>query len=240
MKLIYVIIVIIFIVTIESSYDISSIVEKCNWKPYNKKSSSKRKLDVCKERINILKQLNLKYFICFGSELGAVRENNIIKNDKDIDICAPIWMNQHIFNCKSLTYITIKNDINLYLDESFLLCNKSRNEYNIMLERYIRSRIQNITIRRLNVVLSIWYKELYLDFYVMMSNEYIYRKINICSCSLCEMNVNCLENSIENVINYYGKNYLIPSNSVGKPRVIYYSSNNTLGSILDYKFYYIK
>lgn len=215
-------------------------INHCKWKPYKNVSISLKSLQICQERINVLKSLNLNYFLCFGSELGAVRETNLIKNDKDIDICVPIWMNYNVFQCNTVTFINTKDYINLYMDDSFLLCNKSRNDYYNLLELYIRNRIKNVIIRRANILLSIWYKNIYLDFYVMMNNEYIYRKINICICMFCDIYVKCLQNSIRNVKNYYGNNFLIPSHSVGLNRIKYNIYNKSIDDTIQYKFLYIK
>lgn len=88
-----------------------------------------------------MKKLNVIYFLGFGSELGALRNGGFIKNDHDVDVIVPIWLNYEIFKCKEYIFY-YKRKCKIYANEKAKICNKTKYEYMIIFRNYIRKNIK--------------------------------------------------------------------------------------------------
>lgn len=153
-------------------------IKICKWKSFSSTYDTTRKKE-CQKYIQLVNNLNIFYFIGFGSLLGAVRNEGIIKNDTDIDIINPISKNCNLFKCNKKITITDSSLDGRYvlLTNDSLLCNKSRSFYIKVLVDYvmrnsthkiIKSRITEITAA-LHII-----EDLYNDFYPIIANEWIY------------------------------------------------------------------
>lgn len=54
------------------------------------------------------------------------------------------------------------------------------------------------------------YKNLYIDIYPILANEYIYRDFNLCKCKFCGIYTYCNRNAYNIVNILYGQDYLNP------------------------------
>lgn len=80
--------------------------KKCKWKVINKNSFDRTKSRFIKIYFDLLHTLNIKYYLGFGSELGAVRNEGFIKGETDVDIIIPIWENYKYLNAmKMLNFV---------------------------------------------------------------------------------------------------------------------------------------
>ncbi|WP_288868594.1 phosphorylcholine transferase LicD [uncultured Parvimonas sp.] len=52
-------------------------------------SLKKKELEILKEFISCCEQMNLTYYICYGTLIGAIRHGGFIPWDDDIDVCMP-------------------------------------------------------------------------------------------------------------------------------------------------------
>lgn len=189
---------------------------KCPWKSKSVSYDQSRR-DICKKYIDIINTLGIYYFIAFGSELGVIRNGGLIKNDVDIDIIVPISKNQHIFNCNENINVS-KNyfdDKYIFLRSDVLLCNHNRLYYTSVLFKYIIQKFEKYGIIRFRLksdVIAIYIAQnLYIDLYVTLANEYVYRDYNLCKCEFCNTTTFCHTNSYNLSKLLYGDDYLIES-----------------------------
>lgn len=199
----------------------------CNWfNKYKKDNYDANKTVTINKYIRILKQLNVNFFLGFGSELGSYRNNGIIKNDHDVDVLIPTWMNFNIFKCN--IYIEYKpSKCKIYTTPKYRLCNKTRFDLLMIFKEYVEKRLNKRIDYRCRKwgrfgYTSCWMlseNKIFLDVWVIIGTEYVYSDIKICKCIFSTNIVNCNENSLYNIIKLYGKDYNIP-NKKGTGEVI--------------------
>lgn len=190
---------------------------QCGFYP-NNISYDRSRRDICKKYVDIINSLGIYYFISFGSQLGAVRNGGLIKNDVDIDIVLPISKNKNIFKCNEDITITNKYYENklVLLENNTLLCNKSRIYYTKLLQKYLIRKFKKygiIKTRLIAEVVAIYIsEELYLDIYPTIANEWVWRDYNICKCQFCDTTAYCHVNAYNLTKLLYGNEYFIPKN----------------------------
>lgn len=207
----------------------------CSWKRkkfmFNYDLGRKKQ---CQYSIHLLNSLNLTYFLGYGSALGAVRNKGLIKGDNDIDVIVPIWLNPHLFGCskyeKAETHIYDKTEI--FLSKNYRICGHNREYYLHTLGRYLISKNINCSVNMRNIhILS---DKLFIDIWVFMSEEGVYRDISICKCYFCGVESYSVEKAIEYSKISYGKDCLtIPRATKGKLRMEF-DNPNKLHSLLKY------
>lgn len=175
----------------------------CSWSagPFPKDYDHNR-TEECQLAIRFLNNLNVTYFLLWGSALGAVRNGGLIGKDSDVDVAIPVWLNPHIFGCSE--YHSIKNkdydNKNVYMARNYRPCGHTRFYYHLLFKKYIRKhnkdngRISShICIGNTQVYLS---ERMYTDLWIILNNEYVYREIDICKCKFCGIDSYALEKSI--------------------------------------------
>lgn len=126
----------------------------------------------------------------FGSELAAYRDGSRRKDDTDLDINIPVWKNYNIFHCnyyEELNYSLFSNK-NVHLHENYTLCKYKRKYYISVMEKYLKNKwkMYNIKINkhRLSMHVYLYYNiisfPLHFDFFICMSNEFVYRDLKLC------------------------------------------------------------
>lgn len=214
--ILYIIIIVAFSTFVTLKLKIKRIPQ-CAWYAKNI-SYDKSRRDICKKYVDIINSLGIYYFISFGSQLGAVRNGGLIKNDVDIDIVLPISKNKNIFKCNEDITITNKYYENklVLLENNTLLCNKSRIYYTKLLHKYLIRKFEKygiIKTRLIAEVLAIYIsKELYLDIYPTIANEWVWRDYKICKCQFCDTTSYCHVNAYNLTKLLYGNEYFIPKN----------------------------
>lgn len=191
-------------------------VSRCNWRrgrnftltyDYSKKNE-------CKKIIKYANALNLTYFLSFGSELQAYRNNGYDKGDHDIDIIVPIYLNPHLFNCSDFIPINRnKYKFNSVLfDHAYRLCGRRRRHYFKRFIRYVDKTLgyYKKEIWSYSVQLYVNSKMPFLDVWLIMSNEYVYDKLEFCKCEFCGVETYCMKNALKNIIKNYGKDFMTP------------------------------
>lgn len=222
---VFFIILIILKIIVKPYYDEYNYM--CKW--YNNNiigNYDRNKTYTLKKYFSILKRLNIHYFLGFGSELGCYRDVGIIKNDHDVDIIIPIWMNYNIFKCNR--YIDFKpHKCKIYTYPSYKICNKTRYDFLMMFKDYIEIKLN----RKVDYKCRSWgkfgytscwmfsEKKIFMDVWVIIGTEYVYSDIKLCKCLFSKSIVNCNENSLEYIIKLYGKKYYLP-NTRGTGEVI--------------------
>lgn len=189
----------------------------CKWKVLENNTFDKSKSKIVRSYFNMLKKLNVVYFLGFGSELGALRNGGVIKNDHDVDVIIPIWLNYNIFKCNEyISYYPTKCKI--YSSIGTKVCNSTKHKYMIMFREYIHKKVKrniyyNCRIWGKYGYTSCWMmleKGFFLDIWIMIGNEYFYQQIDICKCNFSLSSSFCTENAIENSIKLYGDKWNIP------------------------------
>lgn len=214
----------------------------CSWsnnKPlYNYDS---RKSETIAKYINLLKKMNVTYFLGHGSALGSLRNHGFIPHDRDVDIMVPIWLNQHIFHCNK--YIKFNSDIHnrkcyVYVRPYVELCNKHRIDFMMMFKEYTE-KILNKTIDYYKCskwgvfkYTSCWlFKEnkIFLDIFFLLGNEYTYDEIDICKCHFSGIDSYCLERNPQDMFKSYGRDFLKPMGYSGdcKYTLVKLTQNNS-------------
>lgn len=190
----------------------------CKWKTEYINTFDKKRSKIVKEYLKLLSILNIKYFLGFGSELGAVRNGGLIVNDHDLDIIIPIWMNYRIFRCKEyIDYFPQKCYI--YSHRSVRVCNKTKQDFMMILKDYIENRTnKNIYYRCRDWGMfgytSCWAlrkHNIFIDFWILIGKEYFYQNFETCYCSFSNYISYCTNSSKENVKKMYGKKWKIPN-----------------------------
>lgn len=198
-------------------------IKDCQWKEkdfifdYDKKRKKN-----CKKVITFLNGFNVKYFLAYGSALGAVRNKGIIKGDGDIDVVIPIWLNPHIFNCTEYEKIKINeyNDIDIVINSNYEVCGHNKQYYLNMFAKYLKNNYNigcNVLKDNIHVILS---RNVLLDIWLFISEEGHYRDISICKCSFCDVESYALEKSVEYSKFFYGNDCMtVVKNSKGIERM---------------------
>lgn len=189
-------------------------IEKCPWQAYSI-SYDKSRANICKKYIHLINSLGIYYFISFGSQLGAVRNGGLIKKDADIDIVLPVSKNRNLFKCNENITITntyYENKLVL-LENNILLCNKSRIYYAKLLEKYLIRKLKKNGIIKTRVIAEVvaiyLFKNLYLDIYPTIANEWVWRNYSICKCDFCNTTAYCHVNAYNTTKLLYGSEYMI-------------------------------
>lgn len=190
-------------------------IKLCKWKPFSVSYDTSRK-NICKKYINVLNDMKIFYFIGFGSLLGAVRNEGLIKMDKDIDIIVPISNNYNIFQCNRVINITNTEYDSKYvlLTNDSLLCNRNRLYYSKLLLNYTKGKFKKMKIIKTRITeytVAIWIaNNLYIDYYPIIANEWLYRSYNLCRCKFCGLYTYCLSNAYNIVKIIYGEDFITP------------------------------
>lgn len=175
----------------------------CSWAegPFPKDYDHNR-TEECQLAIRFLNNLNVTYFLLWGSALGAVRNGGLIGKDSDVDVAIPVWLNPHIFGCTEYHPITNKDydNKNVYMARNYRPCGHTRFYYHVLFKKYIRKHSKDggrisslICIGNTQVYLS---ERMYTDLWIILNNEYVYRDIQICKCKFCGVESYALEKSI--------------------------------------------
>lgn len=180
----------------------------CKWKVLEYKNVNKDDEYInTTEYINILNELNIFYFLSFGSELAAFRDGSKKKGDHDVDMHIPIWKNYKIFHCNNYEKLnnTLFNNKNVHLYENYTVCGKNRKYYIDVLKNYLLKQWgkYNVKINAFSLSMHV--------FWIFMSNEYVYRDLNLCVVSFQSTKAIVSSNPHPHLQLLYG-NYLIPSN----------------------------
>lgn len=196
--LFYMFIIILVICTIVLTYNYfdsnDNILNKfktCKWKVIQPRNMSIDEEYVNTTKyINILNELNIFYYLAFGSELAAYRDGNKRKDDHDIDVNIPVWKNYNIFHCN---YYEKLNDSlfynkNVHLYENYTVCGKNRKYYIDIMEQYLLNQWKKYEVKintnPLSMHVYLYYNPtsfpLHYDFSICLSNEYVYRDLNLC------------------------------------------------------------
>lgn len=140
--------------------------------------------------INILNNLNIYYYLSFGSELAAYRDGHKKKNDHDVDFNIPIWKNYDIFHCNKIVEIndTVFKNRNVHLNDRYTICGKNRTFYLMKFQEYIMIKWKKYNvksdIKSLSIHVYLNYSPfsfpLHYDFWICLSNEYVYRTLDLC------------------------------------------------------------
>lgn len=196
----------------------------CYWSYRN----FKRKYDLssrnqCAKLMNIANSLNITYFLGMGSELQAYRNGGIIKGDHDIDIILPIWLNQHIFDCS--VYIPInrqkykKNSV--VFDHSYEQCGRRKRHYHHRFVRYLNqlNGLSPFTVKLCRDTTQIWFNNTqpFLDFWMFLSNEFVYDNISICKCEFCGVQTYCMKDAVKYITKNYGADFMTPKKIPNDP-----------------------
>lgn len=201
----------------------SLLQTKCPWHIANPRKLNKSTKEVCDKLIDAIEKMNINYFIGFGTLLQAYRDGFIDYKDHDVDIMIPIWLNKHIFQCSEYKPVNSKkyNNISVKLTNKFQICNKNFSYYHNKFEKYIRSlNITNVRYvvkytRNTIIYLDGLIYKYELDTWLMISNEWTYRDINICECEFCGRMVKCLKNPMTSILIDYGSDWMIPKSKPG-------------------------
>lgn len=146
----------------------------------------------CVQLIKILNQLDMTYFLAFGTGIGQVRNGGIVPEDNDIDIVVPIWLNDHIFHCSIYKPINMSHYgwESVIMSQNYTLCGHKRQYYHRILLRRLRYKLNLPLITHMlesftsNIHLNI-FPELLIDFWPFLTNEYTFRTIEPCWCTYC-------------------------------------------------------
>lgn len=211
-----------------SNTNINKKIKNCSWR--NKETTfyyDRRRKIYCQESIKFLNSLNMKYFLIYGSALGAARNKGLIKRDNDIDVAVPIWLNPHIFNCNKFEKVNnSNNDIDILINNKYKICGYNKKYYMYVLAEYInklKSVKYIIDFPNLHIRL---FDNLLIDIWIYMTNEGVYRDISICKCDFCGIESYALEKSIEYSKIYYGNDCMkVVKNSKGKPHIFFDNPN---------------
>lgn len=188
----FTIIIILFIYNIlYSNVSILHRYAKCKWKVLKPQNiSNDEEYIMTTKYIDILNSLNIFYYLSFGSELAAFRDGSRRKDDSDVDINIPIWKNYNIFHCNHYNKLndSLFYNKNVHLHENYTLCGKSRKYYISIMENYLISKWKKykIKINKYQLSMHVYFNynptsfPLHLDFFICMSNEYVYRDLNLC------------------------------------------------------------
>lgn len=213
-------------ITSHSNYNRNK-TKNCPWKRRRVMFSyDHSRKGVCQEAIHLLNSLNISYFLSYGSALGAVRNRGIIKGDADIDVGIPVWLNPHIFGCseheKAETHIYDRTEI--FLSKKYRICGHNREYYLHTLGRYLNSKNVNCSVNMRNIhILS---EKIFIDIWIFMSEEGVYRDISICRCYFCGVESYALEKAIEYSKIFYGNDCMtVQKGSKGKYRVEFDNPN---------------
>lgn len=196
---------------------------KCPWHSVNHKKINKSTKIACDKLIDGIEKLKITYFIAFGSLLEAYRDGFLNYKDHDIDIMVPIWQNKHIFGCSEYKPVNPKkyNNVSIKLTNKFKICNNNFSYYHNKFEKYIRSlKIKEVRFvvkytRNTIIYLDGLIYKYELDTWLMISNEWAYRDINICECEFCGRMVKCLKNPLKSILIDYGSDWMIPKSKPG-------------------------
>lgn len=221
-------------ITSTENYDRNK-TKDCSWKRkkflFNYDLGRKKQ---CQDSIHLLNSLNLTYFLGYGSALGAVRNKGLIKGDNDIDVIIPIWLNSHLFGCSEYERVTEHkyDESEMFIEYNYKICGHNKGYYLDILADLLRSK--NITIHRRYRNIHVYADKLFIDMWVFMSEEGIYRDISICKCYFCGVESYSVEKAIEYSKISYGKNCMtIPRATKGKLRMEF-DNPNKLHSYLKY------
>lgn len=193
----------------------------CNWKVLQPKNVSIDEEYVNTTKyINILNELNVFYYLSFGSELAAYRDGSKKKDDHDIDLNIPVWKNYNIFHCN---YYDKLNDSlfynkNVHLYENYTICGKKRKYYINLMEKYLLKKWKKYQVKintnPLSLHVYLYYNPnsfpLHYDFFICLSNEYVYRDLNLCVTHFQNTLAIAPSDPHPHLQLFYG-NYLIPS-----------------------------
>lgn len=180
-------------------------------------SYDKSKNKIIKKYISLLKDLNIIYFLGFGSELGALRNGGFIRNDHDVDIMIPVWLNYNIFHCREhIEYYS--NKCYIYSNINSKICNKTKHDFMIILNKYIEDKLK----KKIYYYCKLWgiygytscwtmqMNNIFLDLWILIGNEYYYQNIEICLCHFSDCLTYCTSNPIVSVAKMYGKYWTKP------------------------------
>lgn len=172
----------------------------------------------CNNILHFLNILNITYFLGEGSALGAYRNHGVIYKDHDYDIIIPVWMNYHIFKCHEYYLINrTKGNMDYFLSENYKLCNYTRkNLFDILIKyihlfsdyKYIKINCRKWSVFNYTSCLFPFEKT-EIDLWLILGNEYSYKKIEICKCKFCNNFGYCLTTTPNYVRNAYGNDYYI-------------------------------
>lgn len=204
-------------------YNLTYTEVKCGWKSINHRKLNDSIKKSCDILLDGVKNLNVAYFIGFGTELQAYRDGFLNYMDHDIDIMVPIWLNQHIFGCNEYKSVnqTKWNNTSIKISDKYKICNNSFSYYQKMFHRYIRSlKIKDFrhVLRyppNIQIHMDGVYGKYYLDTWLMISNEWTYRDIDICECEFCGRSVKCLQNPLKSILINYGRDWMITKSKPG-------------------------
>lgn len=210
----------IFLLIIILIFIISKKIIHCKWKVVYKDTYDRNKSYIINKYFELLNKLDIVYFLGFGSELGALRNGGFIRNDHDVDVIIPIWLNYKIFKCnKYIEYYPHKCQI--VSDSNTKICKKTRYTYMTIFRNYIQ-RIMNNTIyfhcKYINRIgySSCWIMKsgkYFLDIWIFIGNEYFHDNFKICRCKFSNILSYCTVDAIKYAYRYYGENWKIPVKS---------------------------
>lgn len=194
--------------------------KKCKWNVFYDNSYDTNRSNIIYNYIKFINKLDIVYYLGWGSELGALRNGGLIKNDHDVDIIIPVWLNYKIFKCNQHIEF-FPNKCKIITDIKTKICNKTKYEYMIIFKKYVES----ITKKRMYYECKNWGKYGYincymlktdlffLDIWIILGNELYDQNINICKCKFSSYSSYCTENALKNAKKLYGEKWFIPIKS---------------------------
>lgn len=200
--------------------------KKCKWKVINKNSFDRTKSRFIKIYFDLLHTLNIKYYLGFGSELGAVRNEGFIKGDTDVDIIIPIWENYKVFKCNEDVEFR-KSKCVIFSNPDSKICNRTKYQYMLMLKEHIHKYFKrNLTFdckkQDKYGYTSCWmFESKYstLDIFLSIGNEYVELK-EVCYCKFSDIIARCNKYAMRDVLNIYGKKWYGPKGGKEKCKII--------------------
>lgn len=186
--------------------------------------------------LKIISNLNIIYYVQYGSSLGAVRNGGLIPNDHDMDLAIPVWKNYHVFKCSYYVSINCKkyNMTNCFLYNGFKICGKNRTQYVNIFKTFLEKYIHGYKIYSIKRSVVIKSDKIKIDMTIYIGNEGNTHDVNICSSTFSGIKILATENAFYYSYLDYGKSFLDIISQEVMPRLYLYSSD---GPIYSYEVY---
>jgi len=155
--------------------------------------------------INVLNEAGIKYFLAYGSLLGAYRHGGAIPCDGDMDIVFPVWLNG-LATCEDAMIPHLRGYEKD--DESQLtLCGKTRNEYVQETKSWLRHNISKIhyILPRDFGGMRVNFAGIGVDLIVSILDQGYLHRGPICKCKFGSTEAICYEGALEHLREEYGQ-----------------------------------